>query len=401
MDMLADGIWWAVFLTGAGMCFLVFLGYPASLFFLAGIFPKRKRVSSPGKMTEKSVSMLVVFRNAETLIEKKIHNFLQLKYPSDRLDLVLVSDGSTDASRQMAGAAEIRNSRIRFFHFDAHQGKIACLNFGITQCKGELIVLTDVDAILDPASITILSACFEDASIGGVCGRRVVGKTRSKIQSGQKQFIQWDTLIKKLEMENAMSITSHEGKLYAVRKSLYVTIPPGVTDDAFLSLSIVRQGYRFGFDPDAVASIPAPSRDTRHELMRRKRIVSTSLNGLWINRSLFNWRRHGFFSAGLFINKVLRRMVPVFLIFVFVSSLALSDFFPMAVCFWLQVIGYGYFFSYPLIWVRLPDTARGFGWAKKVAAVGYFFCVGMAGTLWGCIHFFSKEKISKWDPIKE
>lgn len=401
MDMLVDGLWWTAFLTGTGMCFLVFIGYPVILFLLSRIFPQRKQISVSGNAVEKSVSMLVVFRNADSLIEKKIHNFLHIDYPLDRLELILVSDGSTDASRQMAAAAENQDRRIRFFHFDAHQGKIACLNFGITRCRGEIVVLTDVDATLNQKSIKTLCAHFEVESVGGVCGRRAVKETRSKIREGQKKFIRWDTRIKELEMDNTLSITSHEGKLYAVRKSLYTEIPPGVTDDAFLSLSIVRQGFRFVFDPDAIAFIHAPSRDTRHELMRRKRIVSTSLNGLWINRSLFNWRRYGFFSAGLFINKVLRRMIPVFLILVFVSSFALSDYLSMAVFFWLQVMGYGCFLSYPLIWVRLPETVPGFGWAKKVAGVGYFFCVGMAGTLWGCIHFFSKEKISKWDPIKE
>lgn len=401
MNMSAEGIWWVVFLTGTGMCFLVFLGYPLALFFLTKLWNPFQKTASRAIPLPKTVSVLVVFRNAETWIEKKIHNFHQLDYPSNRLELILVSDGSTDASRQTAAMAGNQDSRIRFFHLDGHQGKIACLNVGITHCQGEIVVLTDVDAVLDQESVRILCACFQDESVGGVCGRRMVGMSRSNIRHGQKKFIQWDTWIREMETRSGQSITSHEGKLYAIRKSLYTVIPPGVTDDAFQSLSIVRQGFRFVFDPDAVAVVPAPSRDTRHELHRRRRIVSTSLNGLWINRFLFDWRRYGFFSIGLFINKVLRRLVPVFLLLVLISSFALSEYFPMAMLFWLQVAGYGYFLSYPLVWIRLPENVPLLGLVKKIGAVGYFFCVGMAGTVLGCIQFFSKEKISKWDPVKE
>jgi len=399
--MPAEGIWWVVFLTGTGMCFLVFLGYPLVLFFLTKFRgPPEKKVPSLID-SPKKVSLLVVFRNAGSWIEKKIHNFHHLDYPPDRLELILVSDGSTDVSRQTAAMAGDQDPKIRLFHLDGHQGKIACLNVGISHCQGEIVVLTDVDAILEPSSIRILCACFQDDAVGGACGRRKVGRSRSRIQDGQKKFIQWDTWIREMETRNGQSITSHEGKLYAIRKSLYTVIPPGVTDDAFQSLSIVSQGFRFVFDPDAVAVVPAPSRDTRHELHRRRRIVSTSLNGLWINRSLFDWRRYGFFSIGLFINKVLRRLVPVFLSLVLISSFALSEYFPMAMLFWLQVAGYGYFLSYPLLWIRLPETPSLLGLARKIGAVGYFFCVGMAGTVLGCIQFFSKEKISKWDPVKE
>jgi cellulose synthase/poly-beta-1,6-N-acetylglucosamine synthase-like glycosyltransferase len=401
MNMPAEGIWWVVFLTGTGMCFLVFLGYPLVLFFLTKFRgPPEKKVPSLID-SPKKVSLLVVFRNAGSWIEKKIHNFHHLDYPPDRLELILVSDGSTDVSRQTAAMAGDQDPKIRLFHLDGHQGKIACLNVGISHCQGEIVVLTDVDAILEPSSIRILCACFQDDAVGGACGRRKVGRSRSRIQDGQKKFIQWDTWIREMETRNGQSITSHEGKLYAIRKSLYTVIPPGVTDDAFQSLSIVSQGFRFVFDPDAVAVVPAPSRDTRHELHRRRRIVSTSLNGLWINRSLFDWRRYGFFSIGLFINKVLRRLVPVFLSLVLISSFALSEYFPMAMLFWLQVAGYGYFLSYPLLWIRLPETPSLLGLARKICAVGYFFCVGMAGTVLGCIQFFSKEKISKWDPVKE
>lgn len=313
--------------------------------------------------------------------------------------MILVSDGTTDLSRQMAQT--FQGPRIRFFHFDDHQGKIACLNFGITQCRGEIVVFSDVDAILDTNAVKTLCRHFLDPAVGGVCGRRKLARNRSKLGSGQRKFVRWDTMIKQLEMANNLSVTSHDGKLYAIQKKLYTRIPRGVTDDAFLSLSVVRQGHRFVFDPEAVAVIPVPSYDARHELMRRKRIVSASLNGLWIHRALFDVKKCKLFAAGLFINKVVRRALPVFLILMLLSSFFLSAWPLMAVLFWCQAAGYLFFLSFPLGLVRLPDRPAWLRFIKKTGSTGYFFCVGMAGTLLGIISFLSGEKISKWDPIKK
>ncbi len=109
------------------------------------------------------------------------------------------------------------------------------------------------------------------------------------------KYIQWDSWIKWLETRSGINITSHDGKLYAIRKTLFKQVPEGVTDDAFLSLAVIGQGYRFVFDPQATASIRVPARNGRHELKRRIRIVSRSLNGLKMNRRLLNPFRFGFF----------------------------------------------------------------------------------------------------------
>lgn len=398
---LYDFFLFSLFFLCLGNIFIVFMGYPVFLYMVSLISPDKKKCRSNSANEYPMISLLVVFRNADTLIEKKIENYLTLEYPRDKLELVLISDGSSDGSDKIA--RDYGSDAIRFYHFDTHQGKTDCLNLGVAKCKGEIILFSDVDAILNARVLKILTPHFRDPKIGGVCGRRVVHENTSKIQSGQLKYIQWDTMIKQLELRCGMSITSHDGKIYAILKTLFTPVEPGVTDDAYISLAIIGQGFRFAFDPDAIALIKMPSRNTGHELIRRKRIVSTSLNGLKINRKLFNPFSFGLFSIGLFINKVMRRLLPFALILLLLSSCALAFHNYPLVRFFLggQVCGYLFFGAYPLLIIRLPDSSKWIRRIKRLSSLGYFFCIGMAGTFLGVISFISGEKIVKWDPIKK
>lgn len=405
--VLLDWMVPALFFCSLFSIFLVFMGYPLFLVLLsisrqwksAEKRPQERELQR--KQGHQTISILVVFRNAGKLLENKINNFYELDYPTEHLELVLVSDGTTDSSKEIAESSA--SQRVRFFHFNRHQGKTECLNYGVTQCRGEWILFSDADAVLDSGVLAIIARYLDDPSTGGICGRRVVEEKRVKIRSGQLTFIQWDTMIKKLEMKAGLSMTSHDGKVYAVKKELFVPVPPGVTDDAYISLTVVRQHRRFVFDPDAVAYIRTPSRNAGHELSRRKRIVSTSLNGLRMNKALFNPFRYGIFAAGLLINKVLRRLLPFALIGLFFSTLALGaggDRWA-AVLFGCQAAGYGISISYPLI-DRI--TGKHLPWLKllhKTSSLGYFFCIGMLGTLWGVLGFITGERIEKWDPVKK
>jgi len=168
-------------------------------------------------------------------------------------------------------------------------------------------------------------------------------------------------------------------------------------------LSVTGQGFSFVFDRQALAFIRMPSRNVHHELTRRRRIVSTSLRGLWLNRRLFNPFRYGAFSVGLFINKVIRRLLPIALIVVFLSStgLALSGSPFFGVVFFIQVAGYLFCLLYPWLTTKFRQASTVGRLVLKVSGLGYFFCIGMAGTFLGVVSFLSGEEITKWEPVKK
>lgn len=407
MDAVINIFAWMgfVFFWGGFLAFcLVFAGYPGFLFVRARLFSRFEAnpPQQPG-IPHLCISLLVVFRNGKDLLEPKIDNFLSLDYPKSLLELVLVSDGSDDGSQVKNPAWPTK--MVKWFHFDAHQGKIACLNFGVRQCSGQIVVFSDVDAILQPNSIKNICRHFSDPGIGGVCGRRVVAEhvSRTDLEFSQNRYIGWDTMIKALEIRNGISITSHDGKVIAIRKDCFQTVADAVTDDAFIALSVISQGKRFVFDKEVTAQIKMPSRNPRHELLRRKRIVSQSLNGLKIHRRLLNPFSYGLFSIGLFINKVLRRLLPVALISMLVSSFALWALGCTAygLLFVVQLAGVIFFLSFPLISPCLSSTNRLQKRVKRLIELGYFFLLGMAGSLWGLFSFVRGEKVAKWNPVKK
>src|SRR6185503_6107908 len=213
----------------------------------------------------------------------------------------------------------------------------------------------------------------------------------------QERYIAADSALKRAESRLG-SVTSNDGKLYAVRRSLFRPIAPGATDDLYSCLSIVEQGRRFVFEPRARAFIRTPSRNPSHELSRRRRIVARSLRGIFLKRALLNPLRHGSFALQLFVNKVCRRLLPLFLVLLFGTSLALTllePHAPWALAALLLQLGF-----YALALAHLVLARKRVPLIGALASVAYYFCVGNLGTLLGLADFLRGREAVKWDPVK-
>ena len=342
-----------------------------------------------------SVSLVIVARNAENCVVKRLINSLELVFPTEDHEIVFFSDGSTDNTLKLAKS--ITNSKIRIFSSSTHLGKNNGLNQAIKECKGDILVLSDVDVMLDKDTILTLVKHFSDPEIGGVCGEKELLKVRMDMSTSQTYHIRFEKTIKKLESLTG-SISSNDGTLYAIRRNLYKPLPLGVTDDLYVCLSVVKQRSRFLYEPDAKAYIEPPSKSTRHEMVRRRRIVSNSLMGLYLMRELMNPFKYGTFAIILFINKVLRRVIPFCLILVFFSNLFLSfHSTTMGVFLCLQIAFYSLAASYKLFFRKHSGLKK----VTKIGAIAYYFCVGNCGTLLGVLWFLKRSNMTKWEPLSD
>ena len=193
------------------------------------------------------------------------------------------------------------------------------------------------------------------------------------------------------------SITSNDGKLFAIRRELCSPVPPGVTDDLYMALNIIKKKKRFVFEPGAQAFVRLPSRSVKHEIERRRRIVSTSLMGIFLLREVLNPFKYGLYSINLFLNKILRRLLPVFLILLFTSSLYLAFFSPFYfIVFFLQLFFYSMALIYPLIFQK----REGGQILNRIFSINFYFCVGNIGMLLGIFDFIMGKQIVKWTPVK-
>jgi cellulose synthase/poly-beta-1,6-N-acetylglucosamine synthase-like glycosyltransferase len=378
-----------LFCTSAAGTLLTFGLYPLCLRTLGALrAPPRATPSSSGRPAP-SASMLVAVRNAEQLLAAKLENCHGLRCPG-ALEVVFVSDGSTDRTAEVLRS--VRSPRVRALDIPGHLGKAAALDQAVRCSSGEILVFSDADALLAEDALEHLLKPFDDPRVGGVSGQRVILEERGDLVDAQRGYIAADSGIKRAETLLG-STSSNDGKLYAIRRSLYRAIEPGATDDLYNCLSVVEQGQRFVFEPRARAFIRTPSRNARHELARRRRIVARSLHGIAAKRSLLNPLRHGFFSVQLLVNKVLRRMLPLFFAGLLVASAVLS-----VEHAWARVV-----LAAQLAFLALAAARRWLpacGPLGQASSLAYYFCVGNLGTLLGVLDFLRGRVTVKWDPVK-
>lgn len=380
--------WICLTVSIAGMA--AFAGYPILVALASKL---RKPYKRPDQIPALSVTILIVARNSRALLEEKIANLQTLDFPAD-WEVRICSDGSTDDTESYING--LKDEHIHVKHFPEQIGKNACLTQVIPECKGDVIIFTDADAMLSQDAITKLLAHFTNPEVGGVCGQRTIRARDGAMVAPQAGYIGMDSWIK--QQENALgSITSNDGKLYTVRRDLVREVPGPVTDDLWQALGVVKQKRRFVFESEALAYIRTPSRSFGHELTRRRRVVSRGVNGIFKTRTVLNPFKYGFFSLGLFVNKVDRRLQPFWLLGILLGCLLLT---PLHWIFGLgalaQIAGYLgiVFFGVMGLDRILPKKLA------KISQTAAYFLIGNIGMGLGFIDFLLGRAPSKWEPKK-
>ena len=304
---------WA-FWAATGLIVYTYVGY-ACLLRLRALW-----LSRPVKrgMYQPSVSIVMVVRNEEQILEDKLGNLLGLDYPCDQWELILVSDGSTDRTeailRDHAG-----NPRVRAIMNQLSQGKAAGLNDAIALAQGEIIVFTDARQKIESGAVRLLVENFADAQVGCASGELMLGDPSLGQEAAQGTGLYWKIEKKIRELESATgSVVGATGALYAIRRSLAVPVPPGtILDDVYIPMNIVRQKGRVVFDERAHAW-DIPDLGPKREFDRKVRTLTGNYQLVqlapWLltteNPILFQFVSH----------KVLRLFVPFALVVALLTS---------------------------------------------------------------------------------
>lgn len=370
---------------------LVFLINPV-LIWVSSIIKGKKPVKTAS--IHPSISFISVVRNAEDLIVKKIKNSLSLNYPSEDYEIIFFSDGSTDRTEERV--KPYVDKKVRLLSSATHEGKNNGMNKAVQYCSGDILIFSDIDAMLGKDTLLKLIKYFADPEVGGVGGKQTIYDDKQDLEKAQRNYKELDTSIKHLESQIG-SISSNDGKLYAIRRELFKPIPPAVMDDIYVCLSVVKEGYRFFFEPEAKAFTKAPSRNIKHEILRRRRNISTSLRCVLLMKEMLNPLRYGYFSIRLIINKILRRMLPFFLILILFSSITLSSYnYFIKVFLYLQLGFYVLALSYWIVLRHIPQLKA----INRIPSLAFYFCLGNYGMLLGVFDFLRGKKIIKWEPLK-
>jgi len=241
---VAKIIFWISLATPA----YAYIGYPLVLLALRLVL-RRPVLKQP---IRPFVSLLVPAYNEAGVMERKIENSLALDYPPDRLEIVITSDGSRDATADIA-RRRADGTRVRVLAFPENRGKMATLNASVPQLRGEVIVFSDATAMLESDSLTRLVENFADPAVGAVSGRyKTSGAAGVSIGRSEDLYWRYESFLKAQESELASSVGGH-GHLHAIRKEFY-PYPPAKTinDDYVIPLSVLAKGYRSVYEPHAV-----------------------------------------------------------------------------------------------------------------------------------------------------
>lgn len=390
----------AVFIISLAGIFTVFFGYPLILilrFTAKRITQKNKHYFD--KEYRPAVSIITVSHKIGNLLNRKLANINELDYPHDLLEFIFVLDGSEEKNQAIDLQAQLPQIRVKRLATGKQAGKAYGLNQAVEKSTGDILVFSDIDALLDPEGLQYLVRHFQNPEIGGVCGQRTIRNDKSVLSTPQSRYLAFDNLIKSLEAKVG-SLTSNEGKFYAMRRTLFRPVDPAATDDLYNCLSVVEAGYNFVFEPRAYMYIAAPSRYGRHEIERRRRIVARSLHGIRRHRRLLNPRFSGWYALSLFLNKILRRCLPFLLIGLFLASAVLAADQPVIFAlFILQAAFYGSALVYPLTG-KFSSESKLLKLMTKPFTLSAYFILGNYGTLHGVLDFLRGRRITKWTPVK-
>lgn len=237
------------FWVSAAAVVYIYLGYPL----LLGVVGALVRRRTPTAPATPFVSVLVPAYNEAGVIEAKIRNVLAQNYPANRLELAVASDGSTDATAQVARAFD-DGARVRLFDFAENRGKISVLNDVVPRLRGEIIAFSDAASMLAPDAIRRLVAAFGDPDVGAVSGvYRVRRKEDAELGTQEDLYWRYETFLKSREARMGALLGAH-GSLYAIRRGLYPFPPAGtINDDFIIPLRVLQRGLRVEYEPGAVA----------------------------------------------------------------------------------------------------------------------------------------------------
>jgi biofilm PGA synthesis N-glycosyltransferase PgaC len=234
------------FLSLAAILAYTIAGYPLLLAWLAARYAKP--VVRGG--TPRTVSFIIAVHNGERFLEAKLQSILDLDYPRDLMQIIVVSDGSTDRTEEIAA---VHADRGVFLLPVPRGGKSQALNAAIPHATAEILVLTDVRQLLEPESVRRLIERFEDATIGAVSGDLII---RDSSHAGEKSvgmYWRYERWIRK-NLGRLDSMFGATGPFYAIRRSLAVPIPAdSLLDDMYLPLAAFHRGYRLVVEESARA----------------------------------------------------------------------------------------------------------------------------------------------------
>jgi cellulose synthase/poly-beta-1,6-N-acetylglucosamine synthase-like glycosyltransferase len=361
--------------------------YPVLVTALSWAFGRNNSLPSADDDALPSVSILIVAHNEEKFIRSRLENALATRYPSDKLEIVIASDGSTDATVRIV--EEFAAAGVKCLDFTERRGKTAALRAAAEEVRGDVVILSDANSFFRQGAVKAMASWFLKPSVGVVCGRLVLADDKNN-KNCDGLYWRIETWLKQCESRLG-ALLGTNGAIYAIRRELLRHLPSGaIVDDFELPLTAkLHTGCDLVFESSAVADEEtAPG--IANEFGRRARIGAGAFQSLERLYPLLNPAR-GWISLTFISHKVLRWMGPFVLVGVAAANVALLDQPFYVALMWLQSA----FYIFALIGLLMPVGA----WPKFARLPTLFVTVNLA-LLCGFYRWLFGRGSAVWEPTR-
>ncbi|MET0391841.1 MAG: glycosyltransferase family 2 protein [Chitinophagaceae bacterium] len=383
-----------IFWISLFIIFYTFLGYGIVLFGmvrLRRLLKGKRKIAAPGEHTP-SLTLIIAAYNEADIIDEKIHNTLALHYPADRLKIIIVADGSDDATPDIVA----RYPSIRLLHDAARNGKIAAVHRAVQHADTEILVFTDANTFLNKDALLYICRHYSDEKVGAVAGeKRVQAEALADATAGEGFYWKYESTLKRWDAE-LYSVVGAAGELFSIRSRLYQPVPSDtILDDFMISLEVAAKGYRIVYEPLASAT-EYGSENIAEELKRKIRIAAGGIQSIVRLGRLMNPFRHPVLTFEYISHRVLRWTVtPFLLILVFVLNGVIAAYtgqWLYIALFALQCLFYGMALTGWLLERRQVKV--------KLLFVPYYFCMMNYAVIAGIRRYLRRQQSAAWEKSK-
>jgi len=368
-----------------GALIYVYAGYPLVLSVFSLLFHTKR--PEPGLTP--FLSILIAAYNEEGGIQRKLQQTLALDYPANKIEIIVVSDGSTDRTDQIVSS--FPDSRVRLIKARGRMGKTNAQNEGAKIAQGEVLVFSDATTRYHPQALRYLASNYADARVGAVSGRYQYFDPQGESPTGLGTIAFWnyENFIKMMQ-SRIRTISGCCGCIYSVRRDAYTPLPPDVISDLVQPLHVIRKKLRVAFEDRALA-YEETTKSTSQEFSMRVRVVTRGIRGLLSVRELLNPFEFGWVAFQLWSHKVLRWLVPFILLILLSSNLLLwrQPFYRMVLC------AQAAFYVTTLLSMLVPIQR-----VWKPLGIPLYFCTLNAAAFLSIIEVVRGKKYVVWETIR-
>jgi poly-beta-1,6-N-acetyl-D-glucosamine synthase len=368
-----------------GLVAYVIAGYPLLVGLLARVKPRPLRSDAGHRPT---LSLVVVAYNEAAVIEEKLRNCAQLDYPADRLELIVIADGSDDGTPDRVRAA----GGVTLLFEPQRRGKLMAMNRAARHARGEIIVFSDANNLYSRDALLELAAPFADPAVGVVTGRKAIADdTGSVLDETESLYWRYESQIKAWE-NAAGSVTGVAGEILAFRRESYPELDTGMMNDDFVqAMTAAARGWRVAYAPAAI-SLERASASIEDEAIRRARLVTGRLQAMGhVLPSLT--ARDPQLAWQVVSHKGMRPLVPGFLLVALLSSATLARRRPWG---WAIVAGQAAFAGAALAGWRGERS----GSRQRLTYLPFYFVRMNVATVRGIRDFLGGQREAVWQRVE-